>query len=142
MINQTFIPASTGGCQCNPDERRLLSLPISHVGLNIINSVISASGEYDASEMISEALKNMIVQKNESFSKSQLQSIQTNVREQKQQETQSAAQEIRSPPKQRMMDLLSEKGSSKWLLVLPIRDQDFNLNKGEFRDAIYDMDGR
>ena len=77
----------------------------------------------------------MIVQKNESFSKSQLQSIKTNLSEQKQQETQSAAQEIRSPPKQRMMDLLSEKGSSKWLLVLPIRDQGFNSNKGEFRDA-------
>lgn len=35
-----------------------------------------------------------------------------------------------------MMDLLGEKGSSKWLSVLPIRDQGFNLNKGEFRDAL------
>ena len=88
-------------------------MPISHVGLNIINSVISASGEYNASERISEALKNMIVQKNESFSKSQLQSIKTNLSQQKQQETQGAAQEIRTPTKQRMMDLLDEKGSSK-----------------------------
>ena len=105
-------------------------MPIRHVGLNIINSaVISASGKYNASERISEALKNMIFQKNESFSKSQLQSIKTNLREQKQQETQSAAQEIRSLPKQRMMDLLGEKGSSKWLSVLPIRDQGFNLKK-------------
>ena len=98
-------------------------MPISHVGLNIINSVISASGEYDASERISEALKNMIVQKNESFSKSQVQSIKTNLRDQKQQETQSAAHEIRSAPKQRMIDLLDEKGSWKCLSVLPIRDK-------------------
>lgn len=57
------------------------------------------------------------------------------MREQKQQETQIAAQEIRSPPKQRMIDLLGEKGSSKWLSVLPIRDEGFNSNKGEFHDA-------
>ena len=35
-----------------------------------------------------------------------------------------------------MMDLLGEKGSSSWLLVLPLKDQGFNLNKGEFRDAL------
>ena len=40
------------------------------------------------------------------------------------------------PPKQRMMDLLGEKGSSSWLSVLPLKDQGFNLNKGEFRDAL------
>ena len=66
MITQTFVQALTGGCQCNPDERRLLSFPIRHIGLNIINSVISASGEYNASEKIIEPLKDMIVQKNES----------------------------------------------------------------------------
>ena len=66
MIAQTFITALTGGCQCNPDERRLLSLPVCHIGLNIINSVISASREYNTSEKISEPLKNMIVQNNES----------------------------------------------------------------------------
>ena len=123
MITQTFIPVLTGGCRCNHDERSLLSLPISHVGLKIIYSVISASGEYNASETISEALKNMIVQKNESFSKSQVQSIKTNLRDQKQQEKQSAAHEIRSAPKQRMIDLLGEKGSWKCLSVLPIRDK-------------------
>ena len=57
MITQTFVPALTGGCQCNPDERRFLSLPVCHIGLNIINSVISASREYNASENISEPLK-------------------------------------------------------------------------------------
>ena len=35
-----------------------------------------------------------------------------------------------------MMDLLGEKGSSSWLSVLPLKDQGFNLNKGEFRDAL------
>ena len=81
----------------------------------------------------------MIVQQSESFSKPQLQPIKTDLRRQKQQETESAIQEIReslSPPKQRMMDLVGNKGSSSWLSLLPLKDQGFNLNKGEFRDAL------
>ena len=71
-----------------------LSLPICHGGLNIINSVTSASGEYHASQKISEPLKDMTVQQSESFSKPQPQSIKTHLRRQKQQETESAVQEL------------------------------------------------
>ena len=39
-------------------------------------------------------------------------------------------------PHQRMMDLLCEKGSSLWLSLLPLQDHGFNLNKGEFCDAL------
>ena len=34
------------------------------------------------------------------------------------------------------MDLASEKGASTWLTALPLQDQGFNLNKGEFHDAL------
>ena len=89
--------------------------------------------------IISEPLKDMIVQQSESFSKPQLQSIKTGFHQYKQQEMESTVQEIReslSPPEQRMMDLPGEKGSPSWLLVLPLKDQGFNLNKGEFHDAL------
>ena len=36
----------------------------------------------------------------------------------------------------RSLDLAGEKGSSVWLTVLPLREMGYNLNKGEFRDAI------
>ena len=49
-INQTFIPALTGRCQCSYEERTLLTLPLRSGGLNIINPVTSASGEYHASQ--------------------------------------------------------------------------------------------
>ena len=139
VITQTVISVLTGSCHCSPAKRRLLSLPIRHGGLNIINPVISASGEYHGSQKISEPLKDMIVEQSESFSKPQLQSIKTDLRRQKQQEKESAVQGIReslSPPKQRMMDLLGGKGSSSWLSVLPLKDQGFNLNKGKFPDAL------
>ena len=36
----------------------------------------------------------------------------------------------------RALDLAGEKGSSVWLTVLPLREMGYNLDKGEFRDAI------
>ena len=37
---------------------------------------------------------------------------------------------------QRVVELVSEKGSTNWLTVIPLKDMDFDLNKREFRDAI------
>ena len=37
---------------------------------------------------------------------------------------------------QRAVDLTCEKGASKWLIVIPLKDMDFDLNKREFRDAL------
>ena len=36
----------------------------------------------------------------------------------------------------RAVELATEKGSSNWLTVIPIKELDYNLNKKEFRDAI------
>ena len=37
---------------------------------------------------------------------------------------------------QHSMDMASEKGSSSWLVALPIESYGFSLHKGAFRDAI------
>ena len=103
-ISQTFIPALTGRCQCSYEERTLLSLPLRSGGLNIINPVTSASGEYHASQKISEPLKEMIVEQKESYTRPQLQSIKSNLRRKKQQEIENVALQVREslpPPKQR-----------------------------------------
>ena len=138
-INQIFVRALTGRGLCNPNERKLISLAICHGGLNIINPVVSAKDEYHASQKISEPLKDMITEQKESFSKPQLQSIKASLRQDRNQKMKDMVGQIREcllPRKQRMMDLLCEKGSSSWLMVLPLQDQGFNLNKGEFRDAL------
>ena len=36
----------------------------------------------------------------------------------------------------RAVELATEKGSSNWLTVIPLKEMDYNLNKKEFRDAI------
>ena len=38
---------------------------------------------------------------------------------------------------QRAVDLACEKGASSWLTVIPLKDMDFDLNKREFRDAVF-----
>ena len=36
----------------------------------------------------------------------------------------------------RAVDLATQKGSSSWLTILPIKDMNFDLNKSEFRNAV------
>ena len=43
----------------------------------------------------------------------------------------------------RAVELATEKGSSNWLTVIPLKELDYNLNKKDFRDAIklqYNLD--
>ena len=139
VIKQTFIPALTGRGQCSEEERNLLTLPLRYGGLNIVNSTTMANAEFNSSQKISEPLKEMIIDQRESFTKPQLQSIKNDLRKQKIEEIENSATQIRenlSQTKQRMMDLACEKGASSWLSALPLQDQGFDLNKGEFRDAI------
>ena len=37
---------------------------------------------------------------------------------------------------ERAVELATEKGTSNWLTVIPIKEMNFNLNKREFTDAI------
>ena len=39
-------------------------------------------------------------------------------------------------PTQRNIEQLSQPGASTWLSALPLKEQGFNLNKGEFQDAM------
>ena len=38
---------------------------------------------------------------------------------------------------QTQADLATEKGASSWLTFIPVKDVDFTLTKGEFKDAIH-----
>ena len=42
----------------------------------------------------------------------------------------------RSAPTRRSLEQTSEPGASSWLGALPLQSQGFNLNKGEFQDAL------
>ena len=80
----------------------------------------------------------MIISQTTSYERLQVHEIKAELRRQKNEYHQQLASDVRktlSPQKQRIMDLLKEKGSSSWLSALPLKDHGFSLNKGEFRDA-------
>ena len=140
-IHQKLIPALTGRDVCSPDERKLLSLPARHGGLNIINPVNVANVEFNASKSISAPLTEMIVQQTtpDAFEKPSLQSVKAAVKQQKGEQLENEITEVKeqlSPSLQRAMELASEKGASIWLTALPLQEQGFCLNKQEFKDAL------
>ena len=83
-------------------------------GVNIINPVTSASGQYHASQKISEPLKDINVQKNESFIKTTTtcnpkqicDGISMQATGNRESGSTLEIRESLSPPKQRTMDLL------------------------------------
>ena len=138
-ISAKFIPALTGRGPSSSTERIILSLPTRFGGLNLVNPVEVANMHFNASLKITDSLKKMIISQTTTHKKVYLHDIKADLRKQKNQYYQQLASEVRenlSPTKQRNIDLLQLKGSSSWLNALPLKDQGFNLNKGEFRDAL------
>ena len=81
----------------------------------------------------------MIIIQTETYRNPKVQEIKPSLRQQKNQHHGLLAAQVRESlpaTKQRVMDLLGEKGSSSWLTSLQLKYRGFNLNKGEFRDAL------
>ena len=100
---------------------------------------MAANIQFDASKKIAEPLKEMIIIQTETYRNPKVQEIKPSLRQQKNQHHELLAARVRESlleTKQRVMDLLGEKCSSSWLTALPLKDQGFNLHKGEFRDAL------
>ena len=138
-IHHQFIPALTGREPCSQEERELLSLPARLGGLNITIPTAIADKEYTNSQTISEQLTTMIIDQNDTHTIPQLKSIKSTLHSQNRHLNKTKAQEVREllpPPLKRAIDLAQEKGASIWLTALPLRDQGFNMNKGEFQDAM------
>ena len=142
VISSKFIPALTGRFVSN-DERALLALPIRMGGLGIIDPQNVSDSEFAASEKVTFPLVGHILQQELSFgchvvgaqrlAKSEV------VASKHQAAGERAAFVCDSLPSdvKRMIFLLSEKGSSSWLSVLPVEEHGFALHKGAFRDALF-----
>ena len=138
-ISQILIPAITDR-QCNPLYRDILALPARLGGLSLENPSHEAEREYASSKRVTAPLVDQIVaQLHQLPDESHIKSAQQAVRKERVQECEERAERIREsaqPRIQRILDVASEKGSSVWLTVLPLKEQGFNLNKREFRDAV------
>ena len=120
LVDQLFIPAITDGHMCSDDERLLISLPVKKGGLAILIFSSTAELEFSNSRVATDQLIKHI---NDQVITAQIDS--TLLKNSKM-----------SPEQLRANDLAMMKGASSWLTILPLKAEDYNLNKREFYDSL------
>ena len=139
MIENVFIPALFGS-EISPNEREILALPIREGGLGIQKVAANADSSYEISVKISQPLiKKILLQSNELPSVEEVKEAKSKATQElktKQKETIDTLKASQDTKMQRNLEQLSETGASSWLGALPLREQGFNLTKGEFQDAL------
>ena len=140
-INNKLIPSFTNGQHCTPDERKLLSLPVRLGGLSIPIFADIADREFENSKQITSQLstniKNQIIdytfdQQQHNNDKKEI----TKARDENHKSTLINLRKKMSPAEIRANDLAQLKGASSWLNALPLKSENYVLNKREFHDAI------
>ena len=141
-INNTFIPAITGGITCSEIERSLLAMPPKLGGLGIpIFSQITDT-EFKNSQEVTESLKNDIKNQvkewndNEEVVRKKKQGIKNRKRSKNSCQLDQIRAEM-SEVQRRLNDLAREKHASLWLCTIPIKDEGYHLTKQQFWDLIH-----
>ena len=138
-INEVLIPAVTDHTVTKV-ERDLLGLPVRMGGLGFTDPVVTSSSEYEASIKVTNPLVRRIVeQEHQPPDASEIQTLQLSTRKQKDDCLSERLEQVKHSlltKAKRAVELATEKGSSNWLTVIPLKELDYNLNKKEFRDAI------
>ena len=141
IVDNVFIPAITDGHICSADERLLLSLPAKKGGLAIPMFSAVADIEFGNS---CEATEQLIehISKQDSTAPMDSEQLKTarrsiaNTREELNNTTLQQLREKMSPEQLRSNDLAQMRGASSWLTTLPLKSENFDLNKREFYDAL------
>lgn len=142
IIDNSFIPAITGGHFCSRSERSLLSLPFNKGGMSIPRMKELAAEQHHDSKVICQQLMENIVKQDRVYhiNKSVDLGRKREVVGQKEEKQKQQLLEIRqsmSDDEKRANDIARLKGSSSWLSAAPsIHDDNFSLNKREFNDAV------
>ena len=138
--DNVFIPAITDRHICSADERLLLSLPVKKGGL--ATPIFSAVADLEfanslaAAEQLVEHISNQestapVDSKKLKNSRRRI----ANTREELSDTILQQLSEKMSPEQLRANDLAKIKDALSWLTTLPLKSENFNLNKREFYDA-------
>ena len=117
-------------------------MPARLGGLGITNPAISAQDAYDASRKICNPLQEAILQPKEDSPSSYLheqaiakEEVKRNLRRKNELKKETLQNQSTSHLK-RSLILNSQHGASAWLTALPLKQHNFWLHKGDFRDAL------
>ena len=140
-IRHEFIPALTKRNNIMDIERDLLALPPRMGGLGIINPAKMANSEYENSQLLTSAMKNYVVDQNNTGQLNDKDIQKVGYEISKKRETQQNLELLNtmanlSDKTKKKVELARETGASNWLSSLPIKAKGFHLNKQEFRDAL------
>ena len=141
VIRFHLIPALCDGRQCSDVEREILSLPIKIGGLGITNIEEEAIFQNQSSRAMTTELRDRIAAQSDqpidpSRSKRILQSLASKRKESQQRSLDSIMQQLQ-PINQKALEIAASQGASSWLTTIPLKNENFVLNKREFVDAIH-----
>ena len=139
-IENHLLPAIMGTNNITQPERNLYSLPIRLGGLGIPILTDIAEQEFSTSVQITAPLAAIMILQGtnlpdpDEVNKTALEvkKLRDNIEKQKEEIVISTL----SQGTTKAVEQAKEKGASSWLSTLPLEDQGFTLNKGEFRDAL------
>ena len=142
-IRNVFIPSIIGRA-VSDIERKILSLPVRFGGLGIANPSENTEREYEASQMVTKYLSELILKQEQDFSLYNQDSVNKTVQDLKKAKEDFLSTKFQNilttlgenESLKRCLKLNREKGIGSWLTVLPLKDQGYCLNKQEFKDAI------
>ena len=138
VIQSKLIPAITGGHICSDDERKLLSLPCRYGGLGIPILKEVAPVEFENSIQMTKVLTNQILGKELVDGDSQSK-IKTKIQKAREESHKIKLEQLRTkmtPEQQKTNELNQKPGSYNWLISLPLKEHNYNLNKQQFWDAL------
>ena len=139
-ITEKFLPALLGTHTITDIERELYALPIRLGGLGIPILKCVAEDEYLTSCQVTAPLATIMAMQNTNLpDPSEVAEIRNQMKKQKhnfQQQSAISVEQYLPSATQRAMHQAQDKGASSWLSALPLKEHGFNLNKGEFRDAL------
>ena len=120
----------------------MLSLPVRHGGLGIVNPVLTADREFCVSKQVTAELTNLIISQEstlENYDQNLVKGNSKQLKEMKEgmlkQESFDISKELNDKTRKSFL-LAQEKGVGSWLTVLPIESLGYKLNKEEFLDSI------
>jgi hypothetical protein len=145
-IKSRFLPALLGGYSFSERDRKIFGLPVRFGGLAIFNPTEVCQLEFDFSLTATAPLKSAILQQKLSLTPEESLQMSSTIKESKKNISfkksayyKEKVAEIKtdcSEDTARNLIILSLKGASSWLTVLPLQEFRYTLSKQEFVDAI------
>ena len=137
-----LLPALFGKCTFSDVERQLISLPSHLGGVGIINPCVSSAFQFEASQRVTYPLVSLLLEQDFQFTVGTL-NAQLALKQEihyenhrRSEESAASLHSLVSNELQRAREFACLKGASSWLTVLPLNEDGFSLNKGDFCDAV------